>query len=405
MKEKSFILVIIAFYVLLIACKSTKPVLTVEKITEVKAYKTNHIFYSLPRTAIAVDVEITKKVYKKGPFSEYASSKLGITKVIEKDYVEWNISGVEFQTIAKFDTTQIYVINSNMANITNFVNLSKEGFLIGFNTKAGTYYSDIEINDNMLINNEDEVSLAYEDITIKKNYKETYDTAYHEVANDTSFVKVPMITTNIVSKSIAEKAHELAEQILVLRDDRNALLVGEGDSQYLPTGDALNIMLDGINTLEAQYLSMFIGKTFTTKQIYHFEYIPIENQKFRQEILFKFSEADGYLPSSSLKGKPVFLEIESEQYMELMNKFYAGQVLYKRTEKVKDKNSGLVYRMPQKAKIKLTHNSKELHSENILIAQYGVNLQLPASLFFNNDYAIEFYPKYGTLKSIEKRKE
>jgi len=399
--KKIFLYLTIIF--LISSCTSKKVVFTVENLKDVKNYKENPLIYSLPKTVISIDVEVTKKVYKKGPFSDFADTKLGITDVISKDKVEWTISNVEFQTFAKIDTTQIYVINSNNPNFSNFVNLSKEGFLISFNKAVGTYYSDIEVDDNMVVDDELETSLSYSDVAIKKNYKEIYDTSYNEVAEDTSFIKVPIVKTQTIQKTVAEQAEELAEQIFRLRDDRSALLVGEGDGNNLPEGKALETMLKNLDNLEEQYLSMFIGKTFTTKQNYHFEYIPSDNQIFRQEILFKFSDSEGYFPATSLKGKPVFLEIESEIYTSVFNNFNNNQTLIKRVEKIKNQNSGVVYRIPEKTKIKLKYLDKEINSEDILISQYGVNMRLPVYLFYNTDYSIEFYPKYGALKSIEKK--
>jgi len=357
---------------ILVSCSSKKVIFTVENIKDVKNYKQNPLIYALPKTVILVDVEITKKSYKKGKFSDYAAQNLGISNVIEKDKSEWSISNVKINTFAKVDTTQIYVINSNSENLSNLINLSKEGFLLGFNKQIESYNTDIEIN-NYLIN---------------------------EILQDTTFAKVSFLEDQLKTTDINTQAQTLAKSILKLRDDRKALI--SGDEALTSDGEAFNAMLNSLDKLEEEYLSMFVGKSFETTQSYHFEFVPEENQQFRQEILFKFSETDGFLAATSLKGKPVYLEIESEKYTNIMSDFTKNQALAKRTEKIKDKNSGIVYRVPEKTKVKLTYLSKELSTENILISQYGANVRIPINLIFNKDYSIEFYPNYGALKSIEK---
>lgn len=352
---------------------------------------------------MTIAIEVTKKVYKKGPFSDYAEQFLGISDVITHDKIEWSISNVDIQTYAKIDTTQIYVINSNFNGYSDLINLSKEGFLLSINKQIGTYYSDLEIDDNMVIDSELDATLSYGNIMKNDNFKTVYDTIYNEILEDTNFVKIPVVKKQLVEKSIIDQAEELAEQILVLRDDRSALLVGEGDSEYLPDGQALEIMLLGLDKLEEEYMSMFIGKTFTSKQIYYFDYIPAENQLFRQEILCRFSETDGLLDAKNIKGKPVYLEITSENNSSTISEFNYKQSISKRVEKNKEQNTGIVYRIPEKANLRIVYKDNEYLNEDLIIAQYGTNMFLPAKLFLENDYAIEFYPKYGALKSIEKK--
>ncbi len=398
--NKSIILILISG-IFLFSCKTNKSFLTVENIKNIDNYQVNPLIYTLPKTVIAIDVEISKQVFKKGPFSEYAEQFLGIADVIEEDNIKWSITSIDIQSYAKVDTNHIYIINSPFQNNSNLINLSKEGFLLSINKPVGTYYSDIESDDNMVIDNNIDASLSYGEIMVKKNYKEIYDTTYNEIADDTSFVRVPVIKTQLVEKTIADQAEELAEQILTLRDDRGALLVGEGDSEYLPDGTSLQTMLDGLDNLEDEYLSMFTGKTFTTKQIYNFEYIPEEKTAFRQISLFRFSETDGLLETKNIKGKPVYLEITSENYTELIDEFAENQALLKRIEKIKEKNTGLVYRLPEKIKVKLVYKNSDLFSTEMLIAQYGSIMRIPVNIFTDSKYSIEFYPKYGSIKSIE----
>jgi hypothetical protein len=145
----------------------------------------------------------------------------------------------------------------------------------------------------------------------------------HVVDADSIFTTVPSAKKNLIRKSLDEQAQELANQIFVLRDDRNALLKGESDGKSLPDGDALKYMVEQLNKLEESYMSMFVGKKIKIEKTYVFDYIPTKGTE--QDVLFKFSPEYGITPKESAKGSPIFVEINDLNDNIVVNRYDSKQ--------------------------------------------------------------------------------
>ena len=398
-RQKNIIIITVLF--ILTSCSSNKNFINIENIHSVKSYKENSIVYALPKTVIVLDIQVTKITKRRGPFYAYTEEFLGkITNTITSNSDTWQISDVDFYTYPVVDTNQIFVINSKSSTIANRINLTPEGLLVSINTPAETVLNTEYNEKDLFILNDKKYKLSYGELSLEQSYKEVYDTIYRIEKNDTSEIKIPVVKKTLVKKSEREQAKELAEEILILRDDKNALLVGEADSDYLPEGDALKVMIQGIEKLEQLYLSMFIGKTYHNVYHYKFEFTPKESQPVMQEIMFRFSPELGILPKKSIKGSPIILELNSDESTSAMKTFSERQAIFKRIEKNKNKNTGIFYRIPEMVNLKLLYNKKTLAKKDALIAQYGTILSLPAEMFLNGNFGIEFYPNYGSIKRI-----
>ena len=403
MKNSKFIILILIFFILL-SCSSNKNIVNVENINNVKKHTENSLIYALPKTIIVVDIEVNKITKRKGPFYSYTEDFLGnIKNIIKTNSTEWAISSINFRTYPIIDTNNIYVISSNQASIIELINLTPEGILHSINSNNSQEINLTENDENTIIINDKKYKLSYGELSLENSYKEVYDTIYRVEKTDTSDIIIPVVKKNVVRKSLKEQAKELAKEIFILRDDKNALLVGEGDSEYLPEGDALEIMISGLEKMEKEYLSMFIGKTYNENFHYKFEFTPEESNKEMQTILFRFSSELGILSTDDIRGTPVILQINSEQSTLNIKKFKEQQYFYKRIEKKKTQNSGIFYRVPEQITAKILLEKNILAQKDILLAQYGVILSLPVKLFLENNYEIEFYPNYGSLKKISKK--
>ncbi len=390
----------IIFLFLLSAC-GVKNKITVTPVNQINRYEPNALIYSLPATKILIVVEADKIVENVGPFLEYTDKYLGSLKdIVKKNNTFWQLSKVEFYTVPVVDTANIYVISSGSISPLSFISLSKEGFITGINT-SGNVTETPAINFSNTGTRQNTPELSFAQISADKTYKEVYDTIFKKEVYDTIFKIVPIIRKNVIRKNREEQAKELAEEIFTLRDDRNALLVGEGDSEQLPDGPALQIMLKGLDKLEKQYLEMFIGRRDTIKYYYLFSFVPSENNfASEQKILFKFSEKKGVISAESLEGEPVILEITPSKATNKIKDFNFNQTLYKTTVKKRKIKNGLYYRIPEKAHIKLKKQNTTLGEKEAFIAQYGAVVSLPANLTENPNIKIEFYPELGAIKSI-----
>jgi hypothetical protein len=396
MKNKIIIFCIVIFFA---SCKSSY-FLDVENISNISGPIDNYgVYYDLPKTEIVVSVKVRRIVKSKGPYEEYCQKYLGnLSNVIKKNETKWQISDVSFITIPQKDSHNIYYARSSRDFLP--LSLTKEGFLLSYNDTLNQRVEDYDFIRKK-IEQKNIGKRSFYILPADKSYKIVYDTIYKEEVYDTIIKKVPILKSNLVRKSTEEQAKELADKLLTLKDDRAALLVGEGDNDYLPTGPALRIMLDEIDKLEASYLKMFIGQIDTSYYVYYFSYEPQKDETDKKILLFKFSDNSGILPSDNIFGTPVYLEVKSEETTSKIGKFNELQEAYLDSKNKKMNRKGLFYRIPAKVRVILSKNNQILSEKSIFVAQLGEVSYLPADMFNYGNVRIDFYPELGSIKKID----
>ncbi|MBN2662328.1 MAG: DUF4831 family protein [Bacteroidales bacterium] len=384
---------------LLFSCNSSKEIIDVQNINYLTSNLQNNFIYSLPKTKIIIVVQVEKIIQNKGPFADFTDKYLGaLNNMIKQNETFWNISDVSFLSYPVIDTLNTYVIGCS-ENLFLPLSLTKDGFPIAYNNSSEKYqYEQLDLNLSGL-NDDHSQNLSFNFVSSDKSYKVTYDTVYKEEIYDTIIRRVPILKPNLVKKTPEEQAKELADRITILRDDRAALLVGEADNDNLPSGDALKIMLNEIDKLETEYLSMFVGRSDTLTYTFTFSYTP-ENSVYQQSIiLFKFSQSSGLLPADNIYGTPVYFQIASNNKSTNISNYNYNSYLLTQVNK-KSLYKGLYYRIPQQATVKLVFNSQIISEKNMYIAQHGTVQFLPANIFKNPNLKIKFYPELGSIESI-----
>ncbi len=389
----------LSIFFLFLSCNSQKEVIDVQNINNLSSIHQNNLIYTLPKTQIIVEIEVEKIIKNKGSFSEYTDKYLGaLNNTIKQNSTTWTISKVNFYSNPIIDTSNTYIIGLEN-NFFTPITLTKQGFLVAYNNPNATYQpKQININQSGMNDNHSQ-NLSFNFVSSDKSYKIEYDTVYREEVYDTIIRKVPILKPNLVKKTPEEQAKELADRITILRDDRAALLVGEADNDNLPSGDALQLMLNEIDKLEADYLSMFIGRTDTLKYTFSFSYTPSKTELNKKILLSKFSSTNGLLPAENIYGSSVFLQINTDNNLNNVVDFNSKLRIFEQMQK-KTINKGLYYRIPQTSSIKLLIDNQIISEKNIDIAQFGTIQFLPASIFSNPNLKIDFYPEYGSVKSI-----
>ncbi len=395
-KKLSFFAIIA---LLLASCATNKNIfIQTTKLDQTNGFSNNYFTYYLPKTQIIINIQATKIVENKGPFADYAREFLGnLNNIITKNRTYWQISDIKISSRPIRDTNNIYVVRSSVVNAYN-LQLTKQGFPIALNKNINYTSITPETQSFTKLNRKTDSSETL--LVIDQGYKEVYDTIFKTQTYDTIQRTIPIIEKRFIKKSIREQARDLANKIFELRDDREALLIGEGDSDQLPDGQALKEMLGGIDKLEKQYLAQFIGRTDKTIFHYKFAYTPEPTNNVIQTIIFRFSPKLGLLPAEDLRGQPVILELISHQTVDKIRSFTQKQDILKLLQKNPPKNSGLAYRIPELVTVRLIYNGKVLAKKDLFIAQFGVVSHLPAQIFKNPDLKIEFYPNLGAIKSI-----
>lgn len=401
--SKNLFLSFIIGIFLLSAC-SPKTVVEVKKIENVYKYSPEGVFYALPQSAIRIHVEVEKQEIKKGIYAEYAEQLLGVSAVYANDETHWKINRIWFEQFPLIDTNQVYRITASNTDVPFLINLTPEGFLHSCNNSE---YQNLDYEKQEEIQTEQEQNIPeIKNFVFSKNYKlkQVVDTVYKEAFRDSMVVMEPTLVRRTETKSKFEQAQDMAKLIFTLNDDIHAITIGDGYTEDIPDGKALEIILLELKAKVKNYYRMFTGTMKRTKHSFSFEYIPLHNKDIQADILFRFSEKRGILSSSNMDGEPIFVEITREGTQKKIRTFADLQKSLRYTQSKKDEEFGLVYRIPEAANMRLYSKSKVFFNTNLFLPQLGEIQRLPLGLITNPGVQILFYPELGGIKSIRKSK-
>ncbi len=387
---KSKLVLFIAILMSVAACKTVEtPIVNTVNISAVESGKNYKISYILPRTAIRIKVKVRKKTYEKGRYQQYAQAFLKLNDVITEDKELWTISSVEFSSYPLPDTSKVYMFETKeMEDVVAF-SLTKKGFL-------KSVYPSLQ-ND---VRPYRKLRAKRQKSGKHKQYRSKCSGSKCAVNKQVGFKNVLLPPKVLKKQSLREQAAELSQIILSLREDRAAILVGDGYTENMPDGEALALMLKEIDVVHSQYLSMFAGKTTVEDFEYNFTYIPENGRKFSKAMLFRFSQEKGMVGNADMSGLPAMLEVEAYNTLSAYEKFkYKNMFL---TKSRKKSNLGLNYNIAATAKLRLLYNDSCIAENQMVIPQMGIVDKLPAE-YLNGNYTIDFYPNLGTLKSVKKR--
>jgi hypothetical protein len=330
------------------------------------------LVYSIPKTTIDVSVEVLQIITKRGPYYQYAERFLGIAGVPSQDMTRWRINNVEIDSYEETDPDHFYLLSTNDRYVTNFFQLSAEGFILPVNQRQLP-----ELQSQMLGREKSPERPVYTDLSIHPNVVEETRTVMRREMQDTSFVNVPVLQRQSVTRSTEAKAAEAADLIFELRNNRFKLLSGEID--LFPDGKAMEVIVEEFSRLEREYISLFTGKVIEIKHDYYFEYYPdksaLENG-IERGIIFRFSDSAGILPENDVSGRPIALELKNEMKTGRIDRLSPVQP-------GRDGNRNMLYyRIPDVASVRLTDGNNTISRNRVLVSQYGKVVNLPADFLW-----------------------
>ncbi len=335
------------------------------------------VVYTLPRTVIRVNVSAVKEIFQPGPYCDYAEQMLGITDVRKKAETKWIIDDINIETYSEPDPDQVHKALGDAASL---LSLSENGCLTGINTSAAN----------------DEVSKMIN--TNRVGQRNTFDQGNEfSYFTDTPFYTPGDSTNNFrpMRVSTETKMAEAAKRVLDSRRFQYDIAAGMMD-EFHPDGEAYKVSLKELKKMEEDYLSLFIGKSDYQKGTFSFDYVPGKTPG-KAEVIFRISEENGIVPPSDLSGKPVMIEFETDK--NLAQKFADGA----KSDNPNAGESGIYYRMPGQATIKIINDLNVVATARTTIAQFGEIAPVPED-FLYGDYSLQFYPETGAIKSIVKKR-
>jgi hypothetical protein len=328
------------------------------------------VVYSLPQTGIRIYVKATREKFVSGPFSMYAQKMLGIDNAPTTSGERWNLDNIQIETFSEPDPDEVHKALGQAAQL---VSLTESGILAGINT--GVDSEPVKITTQSFLTKNLENQVKFTDLSIW---------SFYSASDSTKGFKM-------VSKNMDQKAAEAAETLFNLRNSRFALLTNAND-EPLPDGKSFEVMRDELGKMEENYLSLFIGKSSKQTYEFSFEYIPGQKTS-KGDVCFRFSEDRGVLPKSDLSGRPIVIEVNKAESLATKQSGLSS------SENPDAGKSGIYYRMPGMAEIRILDGSTQLAGARFPVAQFGNTAPVPEDLL-DGSYKLEFHPGTGAIRSI-----
>ncbi len=339
------------------------PLAAQTKVVKKNAVKANNfgITYSLPKTELVVDAEVTKVVCKAGPYYQYAEKYLGVKDVITEDKVHYELGKLTLVNHGVPDADNTYIVEFKSGTVAPYAYLTEEGLLCSINAEYTPKESPLE--------------------TIQKSAKKPAKVTNASVLSEEL----------LMAGSTARQAEVAAKQIYRIRESRMNILTGEADN-LPPDGEAMELVIQQLEEQEKSLTNLFTG--IETKETSYYEMSITPYDDLEGEVLFRFSTKMGIVDADDLGGTPVCMNLKATDRAPVLDA--------KEAEKKEKSMKGIIYNIPGKAAIEISMNRKTLYKGEAQITQFGTREGLAPVMFEDKKAPVKvyFYPETGAIKQI-----
>ena len=320
------------------------PLMAQTKVVKKNAVKANNfgITYSLPKTSLVVDAEVTKVTCKAGPYYQYAEKYLGVKDAVTEDKVYFDLGKISLINRGLPDADNTYIVEFKQGTVAPYAYLTEDGLLCSINAEYTPVESELD--------------------AAKKNK------GSQQKVTDASVFSEELL----MAGSTAKQAEVAAKQIYRIRESRLNILTGEADN-LPPDGEAMKLVIQQLEEQEKALTNLFTG--ILTKETEHYEVSIIPHDNLDKEVLFRMN-------LKATERAPILDAKEAEK---------------------KDKSlKGIVYNVPGKASIEILMNKKTLYKGEAQITQFGTREGLAPVMFEDKKAPVKvlFYPETGAIKQI-----
>lgn len=292
------------------------------------------IYYALPRTVIQLDLMVDKTELVEGPYSDFAYM-IGATDVIIDNDVEYVLRDVVMSTYAEADP-----------NAT---------FFVAMNTKKGEsqpfYLNSKGILEGVGMVNETPVNPTTPSVKVP-------------VSADNKTFKYQYSSSGMRSED--QQARAAAEMISRIREEKIKLITGFQETAF--TLDTYRQMYADLDAMEAEYLSLFVGKRVVTPVV-QTVYVTLSKDVPLQTV-GSFSKDYGF-STNVYGGQSITVQAISLQTTGNINALSPSAV-----ESISHENK-LFYRIPETVYLKVTLGDDTLLECRETLAQFGVFMLAP----------------------------
>lgn len=316
--------------------------------------------YCLPKASLRFSVLTEKTSYTPGQFAAYAGRYMKKPNVGLEPSTTYRIVAIGMTAEAVPDTAKQFTLTLDKKLSITEVDKSPSGILLAINAKGRSV----------------DQPKAFTPAPRK------------ELPNPRDFMNEDILTAG----STAKMAELCAQDIYDIRDSRAQLSRGQAD--FMPKdGAQLKLMMQNLDNQEAALIRTFEGTTLrdTTETV-----ITITPDKpLVNQLLFRFSKWFGITDGDDLSGSPYYISVVPE------NVVRTDEAALGEEKKNKD-DFGLNVNIPDKARITLTSNGREVKAFEAWMPQFGKVENLSAELFGKKQTSrIILNPLTGGIEKIE----
>lgn len=298
------------------------------------------VTYSLPATAVTLEVTAVKESFVAGPYAKYAKQYLGVE--------------APSQNYSKTAVTEIRISHSLVADMTSTFSVSS--------WKKGSKF--LALTSQGLVAFEDATKALDSDWLVIPASSADAELVY--AASDAGKgIEVPIPWEVAPNKPTEYLAKDAAEIILSARRERYNITIGNTDATF--SGESLGAALEELQRLEDEYLPLFMGRKTVVVQTRSYSVCPSPNSSKQHYPVFAVSDEDGLLPNVNSGGTVYYMDFTSS----LLSS--SGIV------PVGSGQSNVIhYRVPAICEVTVTVEGKALFSSKVPVYQLGRELTMPA---------------------------
>lgn len=321
--------------------------------------------YSLPVTALKIDVIVKQTESVPGPYYQYAKRYLGRESVITEPSQTINVENVNVQSFGVPGSTK-YVMQLKPGALTRIC-VSEDGMLTAINTEN--------------------------EIAVPASPAAPVNTPVPDMDEYLKYVDSDFLA----SISSARRAEMLAQTIMEIRDSR--LSLSRGTAETMPVdGRQLELMLQSLEQQENALVRAFTGYTHTSYSSGSYTVIPDSTAAGSRMTVCRLSNEAGLLDGNAYAGDPLYLEIGAATDIQWP--------LNARGEEKELPKDGVIYSLPAASVIKLIYRGNTIFSNEQEFSQFGRTFALDPKLFTDRKApsCATFSPVTGALLTLETMK-
>jgi len=343
---------------LLLFVLTMKAQTNVERVVPTKATG-DGVVYSLPITSFVVNVEVTKVTLKAGPYYRYAELYLGLKDVITEDAVFYELGKVTLTNKGVPDKDKTFKIDFKQKTVAPFAYLSRDGLLCAIN--------------------------ADYDPELASEEKREGHTDIHTFS--TSVYTEELLRAG----SVARQAEVASRHIYELRESLKDIITGNADNMP-PDGEAMKLVVNKLEEQEKAWVQLFAGTK--SKETAYYDVTVIPEDELNREVLFRFSTKLGILDDDDLGGEPIYMNLTAIDRPQPLDP--------KEAEKKAKTMKGIVYNVPGRGRVEITHNNKSLLRGETPVVQFGFQDILAPVLLEDKKMPVKvtFYPETGAIRQL-----